>query len=47
MKAFQLALILILLGFGVQVVNAEEQDISTHHTIEKDLFPALRAESSD
>ena len=38
---------LILLGFGVQVVIAECQEISMHCTIEKDLFPALRAESGD
>ena len=35
----------VSLGFGVQLVNAEDQEISTHCTIEKDLFPALRAES--
>ena len=47
MKAFQRVLCLILLGFGVQMVKAEEQEISTHRTIEKDLFPASRAQSGD
>ena len=45
MKAFQRVLCLILLGFGVQLVKVEDQEISMHRTIEKDLFPALRAES--
>ena len=46
-KAFQQVLCLILLGFGVQMVKAEKQEISTHRTVEKDLFPAFRAESGD
>ena len=45
MKAFQLVVFLILLGFRVQMVKAVEQEISTHSAIEEDLCPALRAES--
>ena len=45
MRAFRRVLCLILLGFGVQLVNAEDQEISPHRAAEKDLFPALRVES--
>ena len=45
MKAFQRGLLnLILLGFGVQMVKAEEQEISVPQMIEKrSLCPILHA----
>ena len=44
MGPFQRVLFLILLGFGVQLVKAEDLEMSMHRTIEQDLFPAIRAE---
>ena len=46
MKAFWRVLFnLILLSFGVQMVKAEEQEISVHRMIEKEHCPILHAES--
>ena len=47
MKACQRVICLILLGFGVQVVKAEDQEFAMHLTIERDLYPDLHVESGD